>query len=81
MLCHSTTLAQAGHFVQRMNAAVRATRVQFKSAAGERVELPLYLSVGVADSREADPGDVMMLADQRMYADKEAYYRSHPRGD
>ncbi len=81
VLCHSTTSAQANHFLRRLAAAVLATRVHFKPAAGEAVELPLYLSVGVADSREADPADVITLADQRMYADKAAYYRSQPCGE
>lgn len=79
VICSSATSAQAEHFLERLAAAVHTTKVHFKSSAGEEVALPLHLSVGMADSREVDPGAVMMLADQRMYADKAAYYRSHPR--
>lgn len=79
VLCHSTTSAQAEHFLQRLAEAVRTTKVSFESSAGEAVELPLNFSLGVADSSEADAGAVMTLADQRMYADKAGYYRAHPR--
>lgn len=79
VLCRSTTSAQADHFLQRLAAELHTTRVHFQSSAGAAVELPLHLSLGVADSREVDPEAVMKLADQRMYADKAAYYRSHPR--
>lgn len=81
VLCQSTTSTQADHFVERLAAEVCATTVHFKPAVGEALDLPLHLSLGVADSREADPGDVVKLADQRMYADKAEYYRTQPRVD
>jgi diguanylate cyclase (GGDEF)-like protein len=79
VLCHSTTRDQADHFLERLGAAVDGTLVPVQAAAGEAGELPLNLSLGVADSSETEAEAVMMLADHRMYADKAAYYRSHPR--
>lgn len=36
--------------------------------------LPIALSIGIACSDETDPEQVMVVADQRMYADKQQFY-------
>ena len=38
--------------------------------------LPITLSIGIASSDETDPEQVMVVADQRMYADKQRFYAS-----
>jgi diguanylate cyclase (GGDEF)-like protein len=79
VLCPATTSEEAGHFLRRLGETVRETTVTCHSGEGAALDLPLHLSVGVADSREADPAAVLKLADRRMYEDKAAYYASYPR--
>lgn len=54
---------------------------RIREQAGERPltlrdgeTLPIALSIGVACSDEVDPEQVMLIADQRMYADKQQFY-------
>jgi len=68
VLCPATQLREAVHLIQRLRQRMAA---QLSTSNAPVVSL----SLGAADSSEADPADVMHLADQRMYADKEAYYR------
>lgn len=37
----------------------------------------MRLSLGVAGTNETEPGEVVALADQRMYADKAQWYAKH----
>ncbi|MFZ5533659.1 MAG: diguanylate cyclase domain-containing protein [Pseudomonadota bacterium] len=43
---------------------------------GNGQTLPITLSIGIASSDETDPEQVMIVADQRMYADKQRFYAS-----
>ncbi len=79
VVCPATTTDEAANFRERLIRAVSDTRVHCQSSSGTSVQLPLHLSIGMADSRETGPDDVVKLADQRMYADKDAYYQLHPR--
>lgn len=56
---------------------------RLREQAGERPltlgngqTLPITLSIGIASSDETDPEQVMVVADQRMYADKQRFYAS-----
>lgn len=65
LLCPATRVHEAARLIERLRqrmAATPATPV-------------VSMSLGAADSSETDPADVMDLADQRMYADKETFYR------
>lgn len=63
VLCPSTQIREAVCLVERLRRRLAAATP------------PLSMSFGAADSSETDPANVMALADQRMYADKEAFYR------
>ena len=54
---------------------------RLREQAGERPltlrdgqTLPITLSIGIACSDEIDPAQVLMIADQRMYAEKQRFY-------
>ncbi|MFP7721745.1 sensor domain-containing diguanylate cyclase [Lysobacter sp. A3-1-A15] len=78
VMCPATTTREASHFLERLAETVRGTTIKCHASDGTPVELPLSLSVGVADSRETDPAAVMRLADERMYEDKAGYYAAQP---
>ena len=46
---------------------------------GEK-QIPIRMSIGVAGSDETQPEKVIKLADERMYMDKEQFYRQNPVG-
>lgn len=65
VLCPATRNADAAHLVSRLRARL----------ADQRTPPTVSVSLGLADSSECAVADVMNLADQRMYADKAAFYR------
>jgi GGDEF domain-containing protein len=41
---------------------------------GKHINIPIRISIGLASSDESDPDNVMKMADDRMYLDKQHYY-------
>jgi diguanylate cyclase (GGDEF)-like protein len=75
ILCPSTTREEANRLLQRLEQAFADTVLTLPCVDGAPPSVPLSVSIGCADSRECPPDDVMKHADQRMYANKEAFYR------
>jgi diguanylate cyclase (GGDEF)-like protein len=75
ILCPSTTREEGNRLLQRLEQAFGETRLTLPGSADPPQSVRLSVSIGCADSRECDPDDVLKHADQRMYADKEAFYR------
>lgn len=63
-----------GDQAQRLAERIRdqIDRQPLKLKTGQ--ELPITLSIGIACSDETDPEQLMILADQRMYEDKQCFY-------
>nr|MBA3487305.1 GGDEF domain-containing protein [Lysobacter sp.] len=75
VLCPATTSATAVHLIDRLRNRMRQQTVVTLSADGRQDTAEVNFSLGCADSSECIPSEVMNLADQRMYEDKEAYHR------
>lgn len=67
LLCPATQVHEAARLIERL-------RQRMMAAPATPATPAVSMSLGAADSSETDPAEVMALADQRMYADKEAFY-------
>ena len=65
--------------MQRIDRQVKHKNISLTTDDGNQIETPIQLSVGLASSDQVQPEDVLKLADERMYADKERWYRDRKR--
>jgi len=80
LLCPSTSMEQARSLLERVREQEEETVMICKDADGNREIVPVRLSVGIASTSEGiSPTRILDTADQRMYADKEAYYADKER--
>jgi diguanylate cyclase (GGDEF)-like protein len=80
VLCPSTTLEQGEELLSRIREVEAGCFVKCEKAGGLVENVPVRLSIGLASTSEGISDDKLTeVADQRMYADKEAYYATHRR--
>lgn len=79
VLCHDCREESASRAVARIREKISAERCRLALRDGTTIDLEVRLSLGVAGSDQHPASDVLAKADERMYADKEAYYRDHER--
>lgn len=79
ILCRREHEAAATALMQRIGTRVKDWTVSLTTDDGSQIETPIQLSIGLASSDQVSPGDVLKLADERMYADKERWYRERKR--
>ncbi|TDT37707.1 diguanylate cyclase (GGDEF)-like protein [Halospina denitrificans] len=79
VLCLDCDSSQAERVVERIRQAERGTVVAVSDAHGREEAIPVRLSLGYAASDRDSEEDMMRMADQRMYADKETYYETRQR--
>lgn len=74
VLCNDCTAEDASRVIERIRAAESEARFTAQTRDGSAVELGLSLSIGCASTSEVDVDDVMRVADERMYVEKERHY-------
>ncbi|MDH3392961.1 MAG: GGDEF domain-containing protein [Desulfobulbaceae bacterium] len=75
ILLTNTGSEGAAAFIQRL----RKTLAQDSMISfANDVQFPLEISLGYAGTDEFSPEEIIKNADNRMYAEKEAYYQQHP---
>ncbi|MEP4548198.1 MAG: diguanylate cyclase [Saccharospirillum sp.] len=79
ILCRSEDESGAAALMQRIDRQVKQKNISLTTDDGAQVKTPIQMSVGLASSDQVPPEDVLKLADERMYADKERWYRERSR--
>jgi len=79
ILCPGTLNDRANRLKQRIKEQEKDVFVECRHEDGRTERIPVQMSIGIACSEECPPGEVLELADQRMYEDKQEYYRDHAR--
>ena len=79
ILLPATESAQARRVIDRLRQKECTLTLTCPESEQTKKDLPIRISIGLAGSDETPPESVMKVADQRMYADKEAFYRGHGR--
>jgi len=74
VLMPSTNLPQAEILHTRIRDGETGLRVLLTPSEGKHINIPIRISIGLASSDESDPDNVMKMADDRMYLDKQHYY-------
>ena len=75
VLCRSTNFEQCQVLVDRIREEESQTTLEFVDAKKKSHSIDLRFSVGIASTSEGiAPEELIKLADERMYADKEAFY-------
>ena len=75
VLCRSTNFEQCQVLVDRIREKESQTNLEFVDAKKKSHSIDLRFSVGIASTSEGiAPEELIKLADERMYADKEAFY-------
>ena len=76
VLCPQTDHREAELLVQRVRKAEEKNSIEYVDEdSGESHLIPIHISMGVACSTETDMGQVVDLADKRMYENKQEWYR------
>lgn len=76
LLCPATNYEQGLALRGRIRAEEKNWFVACRHSNGDPEDVPIHVSIGVASSDTTDPDDVQRISDERMYADKEEYYRT-----
>jgi diguanylate cyclase (GGDEF)-like protein len=80
VLLPSISSREAQHVLARIRQKEKElVLVCMQKDQGEKV-IPIKISIGLAGSDETEPEKVIKLADERMYMDKEKFYRQNPVG-
>lgn len=79
ILCQASDEAGADNLRRRILENVAGRSVALNSGRSGALILPIRLSIGVAGSSHCPAEEVLRTADERMYRDKEAWYRDHSR--
>jgi diguanylate cyclase (GGDEF)-like protein len=74
MLMPSTNLTQAEILHSRIRKGEQGLQVLLLLPDGSHERIPIHISIGIASSEDTDPVQVMKLADDLMYADKQRFY-------
>ncbi|WP_172203663.1 diguanylate cyclase [Niveibacterium sp. COAC-50] len=77
ILAQDATLDACEHLVARLEERQRQARIVVDTPQG-RLTLPVSFSIGYASSDETPTDALQRVADQRMYARKQAHYASQP---
>ncbi|HYW03535.1 MAG TPA: diguanylate cyclase [Gammaproteobacteria bacterium] len=65
---------RADTIAERIRTAARGTWVHAQARNGARLRIGVDVSLGVAATDSVSPEELMQVADERMYADKQAHY-------
>ncbi len=77
ILCPSTAIGEAEELLKRINRQAEKLVVDcVDEVSGEVTRERVHISFGIACSTEQGPGEVVSLADKRMFAEKERWYES-----
>jgi len=79
VLCPGISQKQATILIERIREEEAQTVLICEHPDGTKEEVPVRMSIGMADSSEAPPNEVLKEADARMYRDKEIYYETAER--
>lgn len=79
ILCRSEDETGAAALMHRIETQVKNRAINLTTADGGEIDARIQLSVGLARSDQVSPEDVLKLADERMYVDKERWYRERKR--
>jgi diguanylate cyclase (GGDEF)-like protein len=79
ILCNSDASTGANALMRRIDTLVKNKTVCLTGDDGRQIEISIQLSVGIASSEQVPSEDVLGLADERMYADKERWYLERER--
>ena len=79
ILCPGTLNERANRLKVRIKDGEKDAFMECSGEDGQTERVPIQMSIGIASSKECSPGKVLELADQRMYEDKQAYYRENVR--
>ncbi|MBF0238532.1 MAG: diguanylate cyclase [SAR324 cluster bacterium] len=79
ILCPSCGNEQAGYLIERIREKEQHAQMKCVSKEGVEEMVPIHMSIGLASTEEASSEEVMKLADERMYKDKEEYYAQKKR--
>ncbi|MBA1146906.1 diguanylate cyclase [Ectothiorhodospiraceae bacterium WFHF3C12] len=75
ILANDCGARNVGEIVARVDNAVNEQQVPTEVAGIERLDMRVSLSMGAASSDEAEPGELLEMADRRMYANKQRFYQ------
>lgn len=76
VLLPATNSSQARMLVDRIRDKERTLFLDCRRKSDGNRAMPIRFSIGMAGSDETSPENVMKLADQRMYVDKEHFYQT-----
>lgn len=76
LLLQATASEQAKAVVERIRKQEAGLWLSCPQKNGDRDDIPVRFSLGLAGSDETSRDNVMKLADQRMYADKKKFYQN-----
>jgi len=79
ILCRNCSEAGAEQAVARLRQHIEGKSCPIQTASQRTLEIPVDLSIGVAGSDQQPASEVLRVADQRMYQNKEAYYQKNKR--
>lgn len=79
ILCQGEDDKGAKALMQRIDHLVKDKTISLTTDDGVQIETRIQLSIGLASSDQVPPEEVLKLADERMYADKERWYRGRKR--
>ncbi len=80
VLLPSVSSREARHVLSRIREKEKELYLVCAPEGQNEIQLPIRMSVGLAGSDETEPEKVIKLADERMYSDKEKFYRWNPVG-
>lgn len=75
LLLPATDSAQARRLLDRIRDEENRLAICCPAPDGTDMQIPIRVSIGLAGSDETRPENVLKLADQRMYTNKEHFYR------
>ena len=75
ILCPETK--QADPLLDRIRRKEQGMRLSCQTSTGERIDIPIRMSIGIASTQETHPHILMKRADEKMYENKRVYYQSH----
>ncbi|MBF0236775.1 MAG: diguanylate cyclase [SAR324 cluster bacterium] len=79
VVCPASGYEQVQILVERIREAEQQSTLTCKNAEGHEDIIPIRMSLGVACTEDTPADAVLKKADQRMYADKEAFYANQNR--
>jgi diguanylate cyclase (GGDEF)-like protein len=79
VLCPSTKNEEANNLLSRIREEEEKLFMHCRNSDGSSEKLKIRMSIGVASTQDTEPNNILALSDQRMYQDKELFYKKEKR--